>query len=124
TETGRFLPKHAAEYAWLKAVTSVDVQADYARLKRSRPLVKADSAGNTVALRDDELFAPGVTPLPGLLLVVEHSSFVGFSERIDDYFATPRTDPEAVTISRQGLTTYVIEQLCLATSCKPVPTPT
>lgn len=117
--TGRFLPKGAVEYAWLKAVTSAEVQAEYARLKRSKPLVKADATGKTVALGDDELFAPGVTPLPGLLLVVEHSTFARFSEKIDDYLATPRTDPEAVANGRQVLTGYVLEQLCNATSCKP-----
>lgn len=123
SDSGRFLPERAPEYAWLKAVTSAQVQAEYAKLKRSKPLVKMDAAGNTVALDESELFGPHVTPLPGLLLVVEHATFKTFGSQIEAYFDTPVTDTEALAQRKTELTTYVHGELCKATSCKPLSTP-
>jgi hypothetical protein len=120
SDSGRFLPEQAPEYAWLKAVTSAKVQAEYAQLKRSKALVKADAAGNTVAVDAPELFGSDVEPLPGLLLVVEHTTFKAFGAQIAAYLDTPVTDAAALAQRKTELTTYVHGELCKATSCKPI----
>lgn len=120
SESEGFLPEQAPEYAWLKAVTSAEVQADYSKLKRSKALVKTDAAGNTVAMDATELFGSEATPLPGLMLVVEHATFKTFGSQIDAYFDTPSTDSAALTQRKTELTTYVHGELCKATSCKPI----
>lgn len=112
-----FLPERAPEYSWLKAITSADVQAEYAKLKRSRLLIKKDAAGKTVALTEQELFGEDVTPLPGLLLVVEHSIFKDFKDEINGYFTMPNTDPAALEARKSALIDYVHEEMCKATSC-------
>lgn len=112
-----FLPERAPEYAWLKAVTSADVQAEYAKFKGSRLLIKRDASGKTVALTEQELFGDDVTPLPGLLLVVEHTIFKDFRAEIDDYFTTAITDPAALQDRKAALVEYVHDEMCKATTC-------
>lgn len=116
-----FLARGSSEYAWLKAATSLQVQTQYADEKHSRVLVKLDGNGNSVALDDDEVFAPDVTPLPGLLLVVKHSSFERFGSEIDDYFKHHPADPNQRSVLKSKLVTYVHNEMCELTSCKPTP---
>lgn len=117
-----YLPEQAPEYSWLKAVTSAEVQARYAELKRSRVLTKKDSSGNTVARSEDELFGPNVTPLPGLLLVVEHSTFEDFRDFLGAYLNTPPTDTTALEERKAAVVNYVHTELCVATDCEPTET--
>lgn len=117
--SGRYLPEGAAEYAWLKAVTSAEVQHEYARLKRSKTLVESDGVGNTVARDQADVFGAGVTPLPGLMLLVEHETFVSFASNIAQYLGTPVADTATLDQRKLDLIDYVHTELCKATSCKP-----
>jgi hypothetical protein len=113
-----FLMPGAPDYAWLKAATSLQVQAAYAKAKHSRVLVRQDAQGNSVALQDVDLFERGVTPLPGLLLAVKHSYFNGFNEVIDAYLRSDSPDEAERARLRTELVTYVHDELCMATTCK------
>jgi hypothetical protein len=114
-----FLARGSSEYAWLKAATSLQVQTQYAQEKHSRVLVKLDVNGNSVALDDAELFGPNITPLPGLLLVVKHSSFERFGSEIDGYFKHHPAAPDERTKRKATLVSYVHKELCDLTSCRP-----
>jgi hypothetical protein len=118
-----YLARGSSEYAWLKAATSLEVQTAYAREKHSRVLVELDADGNSVALQSEDLFGPDVTPLPGLLLVVKHSSFETFGDEIDAYMKDPPEDEQERTARRAQLVTYVHDQLCSLTACRPSAVP-